>query len=198
MLDVGTGTGLLALMASQLNPAATIHAVELHPGACNDARRNFADCSFPIPPVLIESDVRAYQWKVKPQSYQVIFANPPFYANQLAPTSQDKKMAKHDAMLSLEELAEVVHRLLHPEGAFHVLLPPESMQQLQQHMLTAGLYAQKRIEIHKYKDSKLFREIVRFGYWNATQPTHLVAIYDNGQSYSSEFKSYLSAFYLNL
>lgn len=198
MLDIGSGTGVLALMAAQLNPAATIHAVEIHPGACTDAQRNFQESTFPLPPKLFQSDVRIYQYSATPKSYHVIFSNPPFYTNQLEPISEGKKISKHDSKLSFYELAEVVGRLLHPEGAFYVLLPPDRMRLLEHQLLQIGLHSQHRIEIEKQKEGTLFREIVRFGYVRKTLSIRNIRIYDHAQTYSAEFRSYLAPFYLNL
>lgn len=120
ILDIGTGCGVLALIAAQRNTHATIDAVEIDDAAAAQAAENFTASPWPDRLRAHRMDVRRMK---SAEPYDLIICNPPYYEGE-APSPDDRRsLAKHGGELSFPELMEVVDRLLAPEGRFNVVLP---------------------------------------------------------------------------
>ena len=124
LLDIGTGTGLIAIMAAQRNPDLQIDAVEIDPVACEQAKANVQDCPW-------KERIRLSQGRVqdfKPTYlYDIITCNPPFFINSTKNPGLSRTLARHCETLSHEDILNVAEELLSPEGKLCVILPiPEA------------------------------------------------------------------------
>lgn len=120
ILDIGTGTGLLALIAAQRNQAAHIDAVEIDTEAASQASENVSESPWPERVLVHATDIRQYG---PDRHYDLIVCNPPYYANYLASPDPRKRMAKHSDELHFPELLIAVDRLLVATGRFNVIIP---------------------------------------------------------------------------
>ena len=124
LLDIGTGTGLIAIMAAQRNPDLQIDAVEIDPVACEQAKANVQDSPW-------KERIRLFQGRVqdfKPTDlYDIITCNPPFFINSTKNPGLSRTLARHCETLSHEDILNVAEELLSPEGKLCVILPiPEA------------------------------------------------------------------------
>lgn len=120
ILDIGTGTGVLALIAAQRNPSAMIDAVELDMDSAKQAAENFGASPWQDRLRVAHADVR--QW-TSDQPYDLIICNPPYYDGYLPSPDARIELAKHDKGLLFPELLAAVERLLAPEGRLAVIIP---------------------------------------------------------------------------
>ncbi|MBQ8051252.1 MAG: methyltransferase [Bacteroidaceae bacterium] len=120
LLDIGTGTGLVALMVAQRNAEAHVVAVEVDPDAAAQARENVANSPFAERIEVVESDIRLY---APDAPFDAILCNPPFFSEETLPPDASRALARHSSLLSFDELLAVVCRLLSADGEFHVILP---------------------------------------------------------------------------
>ena len=121
VLDIGTGTGLIALMAAQRNAGAMVTAVEIDPDAVSQARENVGQSPFARRIEVVEADIRDY---VPAEPFDCILCNPPFFSEDTLPPDGSRALARHASLLSFKELITLVsNRLLSPDGTFHVILP---------------------------------------------------------------------------
>ncbi len=119
-LDIGAGTGLLAVMYAQKNPLAVMDAVEIDADAATQAADNVAGSPWPSAIKIIHQNIIDF----KPANlYDAIISNPPFYKQQLQSSDVKKNAAHHSSHLSLQDLFQNVARLLNNKGQFYVLLP---------------------------------------------------------------------------
>lgn len=137
ILDIGTGTGLLALMLAQ-RYEAPVDAVEIDPEACSQASANVAGSPWSGRVRVIGADIRQYAAEAR-LAYDFIVSNPPFHTRQLRTGDPRADLARHDSGLTPAELAQAVQRLLHPEGIFCVLMPPAGSRHLEGQMALRGL-----------------------------------------------------------
>ena len=109
ILDIGTGTGVIALMLAQRNTEAKIHAVEIDSTATQRARSNF-DMS----PWAERLDVEccAVQAFNRAEKFDLIISNPPYFVDSLLPPDAKRSTARHTHDLTFEELDKAVCRLL--------------------------------------------------------------------------------------
>jgi tRNA1Val (adenine37-N6)-methyltransferase len=139
ILDIGTGTGVLALMAAQqASPLASIVAIDVDAAAVQTARENVAQSPWPSVEVL-QSSLQDFSALSNTQ-FDLIICNPPFFAASSKPVGSARAVARHaDVSLPLSDLATCCARLLAPRGSFCVVLPPSQAEELQVEALGAGL-----------------------------------------------------------
>ncbi len=195
LLDIGTGTGLLALMAAQRNPTARIDAVEIDPAAFGQAVENVNDSSFSDRVRVIQGRIQTFS----SEPYDRILCNPPFYTNHLRSPDQAVNRALHNDELPFEELLASVVRLLKPNGQFWVLLPPFEMQRLIVIAEKAGLHPYQQLELRHNDLKPVFRTIAGFVFDRFSPPKmdQLSIFNPDGKLYTESFRQLLQPFYLN-
>lgn len=121
-LDIGTGTGVLALMLAQKNPTIIVDAIEIDAASCVDANLNFSNANWKERLNLIESDFLAHNFS---KQYDLIVSNPPFYMDGLESPDERITQSKHTKELNFESLFNRVNQLLSSEGTFWLIYPFE-------------------------------------------------------------------------
>ena len=201
ILDIGTGTGLLALMAAQRNPNAHIDAIDIDETAVEQATENVANSPF-------ASRVRVWHSRVQDFTpgvyYDRILTNPPFYTNHLRPPNPATARALHTDDLPFSDLLAAVRCLLKPDGQWWVLLPPYQTDQLIKLAQTANLRPFRQLHLHHHTDRPAFRIVTGFtitsvgatsvGATNVARETLVIRGMD--QTYTSAYQALLRDFYL--
>ncbi|MBQ2339147.1 MAG: methyltransferase, partial [Prevotella sp.] len=123
ILDVGTGTGLVALMMAQRFPEARVTAIDVDEGAVEQARENVAASPFSDRVEVVWSDVQSFVG----QTFDAIVCNPPYFANSLKCPDSRRTLARHSDSLSAADLAAAADRLLCSDGVLSVVLPTDVM-----------------------------------------------------------------------
>jgi tRNA1Val (adenine37-N6)-methyltransferase len=162
VLDIGTGTGVLALMMAQKFPFAQIEAVEVDKLAADQALRNFKNSPWPDRIQLLEGDFNRYK-ETASRHFDLIVCNPPYYPNHLHSPDQRKNLAHHQASLALHQLLHGVLALLEQEGQFWIILPPGIMDAFQLLAMDLGLYSCFHMELFDHPGSKELRRVMAFG-----------------------------------
>ena len=121
ILDVGTGTGLIALMAAQRNPSAHITAIDIDPDAVRQAQENVGASPFANRIIVRQSDFR----KGVVGYFDAILCNPPYFENALRCPDFSRSTARHSDTLSFDDLALNVSSQLLPLGTLSVIIPAE-------------------------------------------------------------------------
>lgn len=122
VLDIGTGTGLLALMLAQKS-IANIDAVEIDEHACIDALFNFSSSTWKDRIILFHADFNTFSKHQCNTEYQVIVSNPPYFVNSLKSDNKRKMQARHSDVLTHDDLLSGVSLLLTNDGQFYVIIP---------------------------------------------------------------------------
>ena len=120
-LDVGTGSGLIALMIAQRSEAV-IDAVEIDPPAALQASEN-SGCSPWKDRIHVHTGSFQEFAALCGKKYDLIVSNPPFFRNALKPMDKHRSSARHETSLTHEELLKGTKALLAPQGKFCVILP---------------------------------------------------------------------------
>lgn len=159
ILDIGTGTGLIALMAAQRAPAATVDAVEIEEEAASQAADNIAESPWSdrvrVHTVAIQKFEPEYR-------YGVIVSNPPYFSRSLKNESLKKSIARHNDALPLCDLAASVSRLLEDDGIFAAILPYEEAAVLIAEAAGHGLYLHRRLDVHGRRGKPVKRVLMEF------------------------------------
>lgn len=205
-LDIGTGTGLLALMMAQRNPQMHIDAVEIDEQNVEQAVENVAQSPFLERISVHQAAIQDWkQIKKIPHSslltpdffhYDFIISNPPFYDKHLLSPREERNRALHTETLSLSDLASTVARLLAENGRFVVLLPPYETQRLTDLLAVCGLWPIRQLHIFSGQGKPIFRKITTFERKKAEPFTETLYIHDTDGKYSEGFRALLKEYYL--
>jgi len=195
ILDVGTGTGLLAMMLHQKYPQASVTALEIEENAFLQAETNVLENDFSEKIKILHQSVQEFA-KMTSEKFSLIISNPPFYKNHLLSENKNKNLALHQQTLSLQELALCIGTLLTSEGIAFVLLPPYQMQQFLAFCKIKNLFPSKILEIYHSPKHKLFRYIAAVGFVSTELQIEKLYIKNDDETYTEQFRELLGDFYL--
>lgn len=153
ILDVGTGSGLIARMLMQRCPEAHIDAIDIDPDAAEQAREN---------------GIRAFQarlqdWKLDiGHCYDLIVSNPPYFQNSLKNPDKGREMARHTDTLSYAELIQHSARLLQEGGRLALILPAEAENEIRQLAAAADLFLTHVTRVYSKENKKPKRVLLAF------------------------------------
>lgn len=185
ILDIGAGTGVLALMMAQKFPKSAITAVELDELAAVDCEWNFTQSKYSDRLTLVWSDLFEFDPSEK---FDLIISNPPFFENSLKNLEKSKTLARHTDSLPLDKLIEKVSALLSHSGAFWVILPLENAEKLIEMGKHSGLYCCSRIDIEG-KPASPIRAVIELKFGEPDQGKSCrICIRDSEGSYTEEYR----------
>lgn len=144
ILDVGTGTGVIALMLAQRFADAKIQAVEIDPQAAAQALDNFRSNTFSDRMQLWEGRFQDFEPN---QNYDLIVSNPPYFPDHLKSSDTQRNRALHTVELSFADLLEKVNLLLKEVGQFWIILPPRQMMDFQKKAEKYDLFLDGKINL---------------------------------------------------
>src|SRR5690606_10751482 len=122
ILDIGTGTGVIAMMLAQRFPSASIDAVEIDSQAVATAQKNFQRSPFSDRLQVIGG---SFEHVEREYLYDLIVSNPPFYTNSLHNPDQRKKTARHTDLTFFKTLLAFAQKSLQTSGKLQLILPTE-------------------------------------------------------------------------
>ena len=197
ILDIGTGTGLLALMLAQ-RTQATIDAVEMNHDAAQQAADNFFNSPWKERLVIYETSIQDY-FKVTTKQYDLIICNPPFFSASLKSGNASKDMAWHQSHLSVEELMQVTAFMLKPAGDAYMLISIYEEENFIRAAEIAGLKAVRFLSMYE-NEKKLIRYVlhVRKDSMHAGKNEIKFVIRNSSNQYTQQFTEALQDFYLHL
>lgn len=126
ILDVGTGTGLIALMLAQRFNDAQVTGVEIDSTAASEAQRNVAASQFAERIDIINAAFQDFQ--LQGQTFDLIVSNPPYFCNALENPNAARATARHTSSLPFRSLLSGAMQLLDNNGRLAVILPTESIK----------------------------------------------------------------------
>jgi tRNA1Val (adenine37-N6)-methyltransferase len=144
ILDIGTGTGILALMAAQKNAAAKISAIEIDTNAAKEADFNFSSSKWSERLFVTNCDIKEY---ISEELFDIIVSNPPYFQNDLISESKAKAVAKHAISLTHKQLLEKTATLLNDSGTAFFILPYSNSSQFIVTALNCGLHCAKKVDV---------------------------------------------------
>lgn len=123
ILDIGTGTGLIALMMAQRFEGARICGIDMDDGACRQAMANVAGSPFAARIEICHSRLQDFSPSV---TFDSIVSNPPFFTNSLKCPDARRSAARHADTLPFADLFRGVARLLDSDGVFSAVIPADA------------------------------------------------------------------------
>jgi tRNA1Val (adenine37-N6)-methyltransferase len=193
ILDIGTGTGVIALMLAQRFPNAAVEAVEIDEQASITARKNFQSAVFKERLNVVHTAIEHYETELK---FDLIVSNPPFFVNDLKNTVERKGIARHTDELFFETLIAKVAALLTETGSFWFILPVKQAELLVEKASAFNLYENHSISLHSDAQKPAFRKLVGLGSSISSPATEHFYIYESEKVYTTAYKNCLKDFFL--
>ncbi|RWU03884.1 tRNA1(Val) (adenine(37)-N6)-methyltransferase [Pedobacter chitinilyticus] len=193
ILDIGTGTGVIALMLAQRFPKAQVHAVEIDEQASITAGRNFENSVFNRQLSVHHMPIEQYN---NSDQFDLIVSNPPFFVNDLKNAEKKKEMARHASDTFFNDLIEKVAALLSPEGCFWVVLPVKQAQDLVEKAKMKGLFLTHLVKLHSDITKPEFRRIVCLEREKSSLAEKDFMIYESEKKYTKAYELLLKDFFL--
>lgn len=194
VLDIGTGSGVLALMAAQMG-GERITGVELTEEAYREAKLNFALSPWADRLQAVYGSIQDFAETAALQ-YDLIVCNPPFFERHYPSSNKLRRTARHAEQLDFGELIGIVDRLLAPEGSCYLLLPVHAVDQVTELALKAGLYPVGETLIQGFAHSEARVAALTFGRSRFTCLKDSMTVYESAGVYTQESERYLSPFLL--
>ena len=194
VLDIGTGTGLLALMAMQLG-AARVTGVELTGQAFAEARYNFAQSPWAEHLSAVHASIQDF-CRGRPDRFDLIICNPPFFDNHSKGADPLRNQARHAESLPYDILVACLDRLTTGQGRCHLLLPCHALGRFTGLAVQHGLHLTDRTDIRGHAHSRAKVSALTFSRRPGTFSTRVMTIYQADGVYSTQSTPYLSPFLL--
>ncbi|MCC5929362.1 MAG: methyltransferase [Cyclobacteriaceae bacterium] len=195
ILDIGTGTGLLALMMAQRFSNVNIDAVEIDSDTAKQARQNFSNSPWDSKLQLINQDILSFQPALK---YDLIISNPPFYKGQQHTRHNLINLARHSLALHHLQLVPWIASNLKDDGKSWILLPPREMEQMDAEFKSYGFGSEQLYQIFVRPESPEKARIACFSRNFSVARRETFYIHTSSGAYSDPFVDLLQSFYLHL
>ena len=197
ILDVGTGTGILALMMAQKSEA-TIDAVDIDESAHSQSCENFKLSPWFQRLHSFHSSFQEFACGKIPESYDLIIANPPYFHQASKPFGESRINARHNDALSFDELVAGVKKLLHPRGRLCVILPCKEGMEFMDKAQREGLFCHELVRVKTKAEKGEKRLIMEFGLTIGIANESELIIQEEDGSFTNEYVELTKDFYFQL
>lgn len=196
-LDVGTGTGVIAIMLAQKNVELHVTGVEIDLGSFSQAEYNMSHSRFSNRLTAVNASVQDYS-RDSDQKYDLVISNPPFFTGGTFSYNENKANVRHTLKLSHSDLLLSVKRVLTPEGHFDVILPYIEGLRFIEIAEKYDFGAEKMTLVKSRENKNTERLLLRF---SAKRQVHfqkdelIIFVGPGPKDYSEQFKALTKDFY---
>lgn len=195
ILDIGTGTGIIALMLAQKS-IATIDAIDIDNNAFIQASENISGCKWKERVHIHHISVQQFSTD-SDRKYDLIVSNPPYFIDSSKASEESRTNARHTDQLPFEDLLNGVLNLLHPSGSFCVILPTKESQVFRDMAEEQNLFLTKLTRVFTLTDRPEKRLLMQFEFTKKPIEESFITIEkDERHSYTDEYKELTKDYYL--
>ncbi len=196
-LDIGTGTGVLALMLAQRYPELRIHALEIEEKACAEAKVNFRHSPWKDRLLCMEGSLYHFTKEHRGQ-YDFIISNPPYFEPSKITAATVRSMARTTSHLSHVSLLRNTRQLLRDEGTANYIIPYSTMPFFLDLARTFGLHPERITLVHNRKETPPVRSLLRFRTRSVNCREDDIYLHTNDGKHSTEYIGLLKDYLLGL
>lgn len=201
ILDIGTGTGLIALMMAQRFPAAKVTGIEIDHDAAEEAKANVSHCPWSDRISIVESalnDFVAADDAGNACQYDLIVTNPPFYNATLKPEEEARAAARHCDSLPFSDITRFADRHLSPEGILAVIYPTNCEQNVMLGVATSSLTFHTICDVVTKQGKPVKRRMACFSHKAMPLVKETLFLRDASGKYTEEYRTLVKDFYVKL
>ncbi len=194
ILDIGTGTGLIAIMAAQRNSKAIIDALEIDPKASEQALENVKRTEWNDRINVINLSLQDF---IVDKKYDLIISNPPFFNNSTKAAGKQRTDARHTYSLPHKDIILFAKNHLSENGILSLILPVNEGEDLIKQGVQNQLYCSKKIFVIPKPGSQPKRLLLEFSLLNRnTIIDYFTSETEKRHIYTEEYKKLTKDFYL--
>ncbi|MEB3343414.1 methyltransferase [Okeania sp.] len=198
ILDIGTGTGLIALMLAQRSSqqyGTFIDAVEIDKDSFLQAKENVERSPWSNRIKIFNYSIQEYT-KICQKRYDLIVSNPPFFENAYKAANQARNVARHTDFLSQTDLLKTAIKLLSATGKLAVIYPVEPAINFQEKAEDLGLFCQRKLYVKHNQEIPVKRILLELSKQQLPLQENILTIKNKQDIYTPEFISLIQDFYL--
>lgn len=197
ILDVGSGTGLIALMMAQRSYAEVIDAVELNPASYVQTVENFEISDWGDRLFCYHASFQEFEEEID-DTYDVIVSNPPFYTDTFKEETSERTMARHTETLSYQDLLRGTSKLLSDEGTCAFVIPYKEEEAFVKKAHEFGLHLNRVCRVRGTENSPVKRSLLQLSKnENAPEISELI-IEISRHVYTDDYINLVQDFYLKM
>jgi tRNA1Val (adenine37-N6)-methyltransferase len=197
ILDIGTGSGILALMMAQKNYTTEIDAIEIEPAAADLAQKNVQLSPWSDQIHVFNSSIQDFSVKTN-NKYSLIISNPPFFTDSLKTPVSARNIARHNDTLPVRDLLEITLKLLTAGGKAVFILPADAFGNWTTEASDLLLYPAYFTSVKSSHTHSPHRVMVVFTkYQNLEISDNEISIYSSKGIYTNEYRELTKEFYLH-
>ena len=159
ILDIGTGTGLIALMMAQRFPESSVLGIDIDPEAVAQATENVRLSPFSERIKILQEDVMKFD---DTYDFDSIVSNPPYFVDSLECPDDQRTMARHTVSLTYEGLIRQAFRLLKDDGCLSLVIPSESRSLIESAASLEGFFLSRVCLIKTTPRKQPKRQLIEF------------------------------------
>jgi tRNA1Val (adenine37-N6)-methyltransferase len=194
ILDVGSGTGLIALMLAQ-RTNATVDAVEIDESSHLQAFDNVKKSPWSNRINLINKPFQAFASECETK-YDLIVSNPPYFVNSLKSPEASRSFARHAEHLPHLDLLDGIVKIMKPSGRFCGIFPYVEGNVFVASTAIKGLFCVRKLNVTSKPKGVVKRILVEFSFSRQPVDETTLSIYTNDGGYTDEYKELTKDFYL--
>ena len=197
ILDIGAGTGLIALMMAQRSTAETIDALEIDEDAYEQCVSNFDSSDWADRLFCYHAGLDEFvdEWE---EPYDLIVSNPPFYSEEVSSGDASRDKARQNQSLPFDELLEGVSKLMALKGSFATIIPFKEEIGFLQLAKTFKLYPRRITRVKGNATSEIKRSLIQFGFEKLELEINELIIEIVRHEYTEDYISLTKDFYLKM
>lgn len=193
ILDIGTGTGIIAMMLAQKS-SAEIDAIDIDLNACMQAKENAIECAWSARISILNTSFQEFSVSTE-KKYDLIVSNPPYFSDAPKPLTRERIQSRHTDMLPFDELAEGVKKIITPLGKFCVVMPSREGKSFMDIALRCGLFSNKILRVKTVHDKEK-RILLELSQQMKPIVEEEITIQNDEHAFSKEYADLTREFYL--
>ena len=198
ILDIGAGTGVIALMLAQRSTAENIEALEIDEDAFEQAVENFENSDWGDRLFCYHAAFDEFVEEMQGEKYELIVSNPPFYSDDYSSSDARRDQARFAEALPFAELLEGVAQLLSEEGRFSVILPTVEEEVFLKLAALHSLFPCRITRVKGNPEVPAKRSLLELGFQEQqVEPSELI-IETARHDYTPEYIALTKDFYLKM
>lgn len=200
ILDIGAGTGLIALMLAQRSSADQIDAIEIDEDAYEQCVENFEKSNWNDRLFCYHAGLDEYTDELfeEEEEYDLIVSNPPFYSENYSSGDEKRDQARFQDALPFDELIDSAQALLSNNGIFAVIIPYKEEERFIQLAKSIGLFLLKTTRVKGTIESEIKRSLLAFSRLEQTPIIDELIIEIERHQYTDDYKELTKDFYLKM
>ncbi len=196
VLDVGTGTGLIALMVAQRS-TADIFAIEIDDVAASEASENFKDSPWKARLAVVCEDFVVFSENSN-ERFDVIISNPPYFIDSLVCPEEKRNIARHTNSLSYIELIKGASKLLTESGSVFMITPSDVEDIIMQILNNEKLFVNEKVYVYPKKNVIPKRLMWKISRENSACKSEKIVIEKERHVYTDDYIALTHDYYINM